>query len=131
MNVKNSIGLAFILLCGCRTEPVSQAESCLDLSRLNTREELIADQELCPLIFSAYQDRLFDDYSGNISGEGCFEDIGCPDVQLECPYTRFGGETSCLRENVLECFNFIANAGSLGLGIDEIEDYLRCNCVCS
>lgn len=112
------------------SEDAAQGNLCLSLSRLETEEELVRDKDLCPTIFSFYQDRLYDDNSGNISGPGCFEDLGCPGAQLECPYARFGGEENCSQENVRDCVLFLRDASNLGYGLDDIEIHLQCNCRC-
>lgn len=108
----------------------TDALTCYSLPRLNTIEEMEADRELCPTIWSFYQDRLFDDYSGNIQGPGCIPDLGCPGVQLECPFARFGGEDACPQSNFGDCVEFLRDATNNGFGLDVVEDYLRCNCGC-
>lgn len=108
----------------------SGSSACLDLSRLQTEDELVSDRALCPTIYSFYQDRLHDDSSSNINAPGCFVDVGCPNIQLECPYARFGGEEACNQANVRDCVLFLRDATNNGFGLDDIEEYLRCNCRC-
>lgn len=128
------------ILSGCSRVNLNQSDAsfsdagevgeCLELPRLATEEALVNDRNLCPTIFSFYQDRLHDDSSSNIQGVGCFEDVGCPDIQVECPYARFGGEDACSQANVRDCALFLRDAQMNGFGLEEIEQHLRCNCRC-
>ncbi len=104
---------------------------CQELPVLETQEELLMDREMCPTIFYLYQDRVNDDLSLNVGGVGCFEDLGCPGVQIACPYASVGGEAACDPELVRQCAVFLRDAPNQGLGLDEVEEYLRCNCPCN
>lgn len=119
-----------LLLQGCASQFPSDAGECVELRRLYSYEDMIEDRDLCPTIWSFYQDRLFDDYSGNVQGPYCWRGLACPGVQLECPYAQYGGENACQQENVRDCVLFLRDATLNGYDLDQVEDYMRCNCSC-
>lgn len=137
---KHVLRLSLLLaLCitGCRPEVSSEQDAsesdggmCQYLPRLYSVEDLLEDRALCPTIWSFYQDRLLDDYSGNVQGPYCWLGLACSGVQLQCPYNRLGGEAACSQENVRDCVLFLRDATLNGYNLEQVESYLRCNCRC-
>lgn len=106
---------------------------CQELPTLQTEAELRRDMELCPYVTSQYQALLFDLDSGLYQGDGCFEDVGCPDVQVACPFVVNGGEANCQPEDVAACadwFRQIRESRPENFTLEDIQYHLDCECRC-
>ncbi len=140
-----SLFLSTILLAlmGCNTYQTSTPSACetdvepepycFELPTLQTEVELRTDMELCPYVTSQYQALLFDLDSDLYQGPGCFEDAGCPDVQVACPFAMNGGEANCEPEDVAQCadwFRQMRESHPEDFSMEDIRFHLDCECHC-